>query len=126
MIGLLAAKRRPTRVILIQQASPSDTHTRQRIVRRFGQAGAARFNAISRRGYGSRRLGRALLPGARTALIRVLTTKLLLGQLDLFHLFLLHGRSRQCLLRQPFGLLGCDIEKFFVFWCCRLAFSIDA
>jgi hypothetical protein len=73
------AKGRWTRSILIQQASSSDTHTRQRIVRRFRQAGAARFNAISRPVPGRERLGHAFFPGARTALLRVLPAKLLLG-----------------------------------------------
>src|SRR5205807_1993513 len=123
-----AAKSRRTRLILIQQTSASDTHTRQRIVRRFRQAGTARFNAISRPVPRRERLGRAFFTGARTALLRVLPAKLLLGQLDFFHFFLLHffllhsfllhlflhhGGARQCLLRQPFGLLGCDFEKFF-------------
>ena len=66
---------------------------------------------------GRERLGRAFVRRSRSALLRVLPDRPLLGRLGLFHFyllhpFLLHRRPGQRLLLQPFGPLGCTIEKF--------------
>src|SRR5512143_2024156 len=102
------AERRRTRLILIRQ-----------VMRMPGGASSAASDKPGRRDSAQwaapvptrDRLGRALSPGARTALLRVLPAKLFLGRLDLLHsfrldlfllyffllhLFLLHRRPRQC------------------------------